>query len=369
MTNHKYRSKLGQDEPGTLNKLIQEMNWTKLRTAVHQFQEELKEVDQIRGWTTLHYLCAVPAVPNDIFKDVVELYPEAIKVKGKKWGQMPLHILCWNSQGKSVRKVEMLLKHMSPEDVLTETHFGGSALHCACASNAWLPVMERLIEANEKVVLVKTREYKQTALVSLWLSHLQTIQGHMHVAKILRGEEVQESDHFDKFWSKVLLMATTAFKLSPAYFSEAEADIEKYVLHGLQYLRAPLRIQQVAIKLHPEWASVAGADGNYPLHNVIIRRPFRIRDIDIIKDLVSAYPEAASKRNSNGKEPIFIALHERIAWDDGVEALVKAQPNILSSIDNQTRLYPFLLAASLGGKVAIETTYQLLCANPHLAKI
>jgi hypothetical protein len=190
----------------------------------------------------------------------------------------------------------------------------------------------------------------------------------LQVVRILKGETVEEN-HFAKFWQKVLLMATTAFKLSPTYSRDMEPDIEKYGLHGLQFLRAPLQLQQVAIKLHPEWVSVADGEGNYPLHHVVIRRPFRIKDVHLIRDLVTTYPEAASKRNAKGEEPIFIALRERMAWDAGVEALVKAQPDILSSLDSETGLYPFLLAASLDGEVAVETTYQLLCANPHLAKI
>ncbi|CAJ1954353.1 unnamed protein product [Cylindrotheca closterium] len=356
-----------QDDARTLAGLIEDMNWEKLRTAIHERKEELKEVDDSRGWTILHRLCALPPVPKDIFQSVVKLCPEATKVRDKKWGQTPLHVLCWNSQ-KTVGKIQILLQHMPPEDLLIGTHLGGSALHCACSGHAFLPVHQELIRANPKIVLVKSREYKHTALVALWQSHLNTIQGHMQVARILKGETVEER-HFKRFWEKVVLMATTAFKLSPTYSPEMNNDIERYALHGLQFLRAPLKTQQVAIKLHPEWVSVADSEGNYPLHNVIIRRPFRIKDIHLIKDLVAVYPEAASKRNARGDEPIFIALRERMAWDAGVEALVKAQPEILSSMDRETGLCPFLLAASLDGKVAVETTYQLLSENPHVAKV
>ncbi|KAL3944207.1 MAG: hypothetical protein SGBAC_001704 [Bacillariaceae sp.] len=356
-----------QHDTRTLTDLIEVMDWPKLRTAVHERPEEVKEVHELHGygWTILHFLCAVPPVPDDIFQSVVDLYPEATTVRGKRWGQTPLHVLCRNSQ-KSVRKVKILLKHMEPEDLLIGSVVGSSALHCACTSHAWIPVLHELIQANPKIVLTKTYE-QDTALVALFESHLRTIQGHLQIVRILEGETVEEN-HFTKFWEKVLLMAITAFKLSPTYSPEMESDIEKYGLHGLQFLRAPLQLQQVAIKLHPEWVSVSDSEGNYPLHNVVIRRPFRIKDVHLMRDLAIAYPEAASKRNAKGDEPIFIALRERMVWDAGVEALVKAQPEILSSTDRETGLYPFLLAASLDGKVAVETTYQLLCANPHLAK-
>ncbi|KAL3944206.1 MAG: hypothetical protein SGBAC_001703 [Bacillariaceae sp.] len=351
----------------TLKDLIGDMNWEKLRNTVRECKEELKEVDNRRGWTVLHYMCALPPVPRDLFRTVVELHPEATRVRDKKWGQTPLHVLCWNSQ-KSVSKVQILLEYMAKEDLMIRTHLGGSALHCACSGHAFLPVHQELIRANPEIVLVESHEYKHTALVALWQSHLNTIQGHMQVARILKGETVEEG-HFKRFWEKVVLMATTAFKLSPTYSREMKNDVERYTLHGLQFLRAPLKIQQIAIKLHPEWVSAVDSEGNYPLHNVVIRRPFRTKDVSLIKDLLAAYPGAASKQNIRGDAPIFIALRERIAWDAGVEALVEAQPEILSSMDRKTNLYPFLLAAFLDGKVAVETTYQLLCANPHVAKV
>lgn len=353
----------------TLTDLIEDMNWPRLRTAVHERQDELKVVNGLHGygWTILHFLCAVPPVPDDIFESVVELYPEATRIRGTKWGQIPLHVLCRNSQ-KSVHKVKILLKHMAPDDLLIKTHIGSSALHCACASHAWIHVLKELIQANPEIVLVETDEYKHTALVALWQSHLLTIQGHLQIARILKGVTVEEN-HFTKFWEKVILMATTAFKLSPYYNPEMNRNIERYALHGLQYLKAPLKIQQVAIKLHPEWVSVMDTAGNYPLHNVVLRAPFRSKFLHLITDLVAAYPGAASKCNGSGEQPIFIALREQIGWNEGIEALVKAQPDILSSIDQKTRLYPFLLAASLDGTHAVETSYQLLCTNPHLVKL
>eukprot|EP00980_Cylindrotheca_fusiformis_P004693 scaffold993_cov110-Cylindrotheca_fusiformis.AAC.3 len=355
------------DSSEPLIALIKDEKWATLRTEVHKRREELKEVDQRLGWTILHHLCDTPPVPADVFQDVVKLYPEATKVQGKSWGQTPLHILCRKSQ-KSLGKVEILLQYMAPEDLLIQNRFGGTALHSACASHAWIPVLRALIKANPSIVMARTPEYSHTALIALWQSHLQTIPGAMQVARILEGDEVCEN-HFRKFWEKVVLLATEAYKLSPAYDPNTDpTEVEKYTLHGLQYLRAPLKVHKVAIQLHPEWAAYPDSDGNYPLHHIVIQRPFRIKDIELITGLTEAYPEAASKRNKKGETPIFIALRERMSWNGGVGALVRAQPDILSTRDRETGLYPFLLAASLAGKVAVENTYELLAANPHLVK-
>lgn len=355
------------DSVQNLTALMDDGNWTTFRSSLYRRQEELKVVDEKSGWTILHHLCDIPPVPLDIFQNVVELYPDATKVRGKRWGPTPLHILCGKSQ-KSLSKVEILLKHMAPEDLLIRTHFGGTALHSACANHAWIPVLKALIRANPSIVMARTSEYSHTALTALWQSHLQTIPGAMQVARILEGDEVHEN-HFCKFWEKVILLATEAAKLSPAFDPNTNpGDIENYTLHGLQCLRAPLKVLKVAIKRHPQWAAYPDVDGNYPLHLIVIQRPFRIKDIELITDLTEAYPEAASTRNKEGEAPIFIALRERMSWNGGVGELVKAQPDILSSRDRTTGLFPFLLAASLTGKVAVENTYELLVANPHLVK-
>jgi hypothetical protein len=147
-----------------------------------------------------------------------------------------------------------------------------------------------------------------------------------------------------------------------------EGELHKFVLHGMLDLRGPLNMIKTAIKVHPDWARHADADGNYPLHLVVQRRPFNVKDIEIIRELLQAYPEAAGIRNENGDLPIHIAIRERMVWEEGLGEIVKANTDVLGIPDNQTNLYPFLLAGTLGGRVAVSTTYQLLLAKPHLVK-
>jgi hypothetical protein len=189
----------------------------------------------------------------------------------------------------------------------------------------------------------------------------------MQIARILEGDEVNEG-HFERFWEKVEFLARESFKLSPACPEDIDPSTTDYILHGLVHLRAPLNTMKVALKRNPKWASYADRDGNYPLHHVVIRRPFRVKDIDLIAELIRAFPEAAGKRNSEGHTPIFIAIRDRMVWGEGLEEIVKANTDVLATNDQETGLYPFLLAASLGGRVAVNTTYQLLCAKPYLVK-
>ena len=124
----------------------------------------------------------------------------------------------------------------------------------------------------------------------------------------------------------------------------------------------------MALKLNPSFAAKADSNGNYPLHHIIIRRPFRVKDVEIISKLLEAYPDAAGIRNNEGSAPLFIALKEKMGWEEGLGEIIKADSDTLSSRDMDTALYPFLLAASVGGRVAVNNTYNLLIANPHLIR-
>jgi ankyrin repeat protein len=351
----------------SLAQLIQLGEWDLVQSRCDSHPEQIKGyVDPLTGRTVLHDLCSNSPVPQDVFRQVVELYPEATKVQEKSYGATPLHILCWRCQ-RSVQKVEILLHHTSPEDLFLKNRFGGTALHSACGNHAGLPVIKVIVQKNPSIVMERTYEYDHTALTAVWHSHLQSIPGHMQIARILQGEDVQ-SGHFDRFWEKVEFLARESFKQCSACPKDIDPTTTNYVLHGLMNLRAPLTALKVAIKRNPEWASYADADGNYPLHHVVIRRPFRLKDTELITELIHAYPAAAGKRNNEGNAPIFIAVHDRMVWEEGLGKLVKADTDILAATDKETGLYPFLLAASLSGRVAVNSTYQLLSAKPHLVK-
>jgi hypothetical protein len=149
---------------------------------------------------------------------------------------------------------------------------------------------------------------------------------------------------------------------------DVEKELYKYVLHGLFDMKAPLNMMKTAVKVNPEWARQADADGNYPLHHVIMRRPFRVKDGELIREVLKAYPQAAGKRNNAGDLPVHIAIRDRMVWEEGLGDIVEANAEALGVPDASTNLYPFLFAASLGGRVAVNTTYQLLLVKPHLVK-
>jgi hypothetical protein len=93
-----------------------------------------------------------------------------------------------------------------------------------------------------------------------------------------------------------------------------------------------------------------------------------VKDVELIRELLHAYPDAASQRNNAGDLPIHIAIRDRMVWEEGLGDIVAANPDVVGVPEHHTNLYPFLLAASLSGRVAVNTTYQLLLAKPYLVK-
>jgi hypothetical protein len=162
----------GGQKDTSLPGLINENEWLLVRRRIKNNPEEVAGfIDASTGWTILHDLCSKPPTPEDIFRSVVELYPEAVMVQEKNYKATPLHVLCWSSQ-RSVRKVQILLEYLSPEDMMIRNRFGGTVLHSAAGSHAWLPVLKVLVEKHPPIVLERTHKYNHTALTALWHSHL-----------------------------------------------------------------------------------------------------------------------------------------------------------------------------------------------------
>ncbi|KAG7353655.1 ankyrin repeat domain protein [Nitzschia inconspicua] len=365
-----------QEEQQSIEALIEAGEWDTVTTFFQSHPEEIRgKINPSDGSTILHAICFISSSPDSLIELVVDTWPEAVTIQENRFGATPLHLLCWSSQ-RSRRKVEILLERMQPKDLLIRNRIMGStALHSACGNNAELPVLQAIVKKYPPVLLAKTFDQHSTALNAVWSSHLQTIPGHMQIARILKGDTVEEL-HFDRFWKKCTFLAMQSFKLSSACPKELpdnnddtqDSALYNYVLHGLLDLKGPLNMIKTAIKINPDWARHADADGNYPLHLIVQRRPFRVKDVELIRELLQAYPEAVEKRNSDDDLPIQIAIRERMVWEEGLGEIANTNTEILGILDNHTKLYPFLLAASLGGRVAVNTTYQLLLAKPHLIK-
>jgi len=352
--------------------LIKDGQWDLVRDWYEAHPEEIRgHIDPSNGSTTLHAICAIAAAPVSLIELVADTWPDATTIREKRYGATPLHLLCWTIQ-RHRRKVAVLLERMKPEDLMIRNEIlGSTVLHSACGSHADLSVLEAIIQKHPPILLAKTRD-QHTALHALWHSHIQSIPVHLQMAKILKYDKVpdeQLTGLFKSFMNKMNFLAMETFKLSsscPNPLETREEILSRYILHGLLDLKAPLNAMLLALKIHPESASYSDTEGNYPLHHAVTRRPFRLKYTKLLRELTKAYPEAAGRRNSAGYAPVHIAIRERMAWEDGLGEIVATDCDAVGLPDPQTGLYPFLMCASLGGNVAVNSVFCLLNAKPDL---
>jgi ankyrin repeat protein len=375
------------EELKSIPDLIKDGQWNLVRDWYEAHPEEIRgHVDPSNGSTVLHAICSISSAPLSLHEFVADVWPEALTIQEYKYGATPLHLLCWTIQRHS-KKIEVLLERMKPEDLMIRNRVSGSTiLHSACGNHADLSVVKAIVQKYPPVLLAKTFD-QHTALHALWHSHLTSIPVHMQIAHIMQknscsyhrnstndslSTRINEHDTgklFRRFLSKVYFLAMQSFKLSSACPNPLQAGEEKlsnYILHGLLDLKAPLNAILMALKLNPDLASYPDVEGNFPLHHAVIRRPFRVKYTKLLRELLIAYPKAAGRRNAAGDSPVHIAIRERMAWEDGLDQIVATDCSVLGLPDQQTGLHPYLLCASLGGNVAVNSVFCLLLAKPDL---
>jgi ankyrin repeat protein len=330
------------------------------------------------GWTKLHWLSSIGSTPPRLIDLVAKCNPDAVTLPDARYGDTCLHIACRNSQ-TSDEKVRILLKHLKDVDgILIRNHFGGTALHSAANHNATLGTLRLLVETNPRILKVTTREGLH-AVSALWHAYLQTIPGYMSVARVLQqggaSEEIDEP--FERFWSKVEYLASEYYCYTAVTHPRMGGRLERlhprrdddaqYVLHALLQNSVILNLLKVALLKRPRLALVPDTlAGNLPLHRLVSDRPYRLKEREALSDCLAAYLDATGRANHNGDYPLFIAIRNKIPWENGVDLLVQANPGIVGRRDRSTGLRAFQLAAAVGGKVAIESCFHLLLTRPDL---
>lgn len=348
-----------------LDSLIENQEWERAHNVLANNPNEAKRiVNPSLGWTKLHWLCSIGSAPQNLIQLAASLYPEAVCLPDHRYGDTPLHIVCRNSQTSSA-KLKILLDCITdPEGVLIRNRFGGTALHSASNHNAVIEAIQALVEANPRILRVTTHEGMH-AISALWTAYIQTIPGYMCVARTLKGESVTDN-YFSRFWKKMEFLATSYFLQSPNAPKRPVESTHRYVLHGLLQCHVLINNYKLALLKDPSLAQTSDANGNLPLHILVETRPFRLKEREALAVTINAFPKAASILNDAGDAPLFLAIRNKIPFENGLDELLNAGKAVIQQRDRETRLFPFQLAAVVGGKVALDSIYRLLTTQPDL---
>lgn len=386
--------------------------------------------------TKLHWLCSMGATPIRIIELVALSDPSTISIPDDdQYGDTCIHILCRNAQ-TSAHKVAILLQILKQTVVNNDeeelawllqrrNRFGGTALHSAANHNAVLEALRLLVSYSHGRILKVTTHDGIHAVTALWSAYTQTIPGHMKIVQILqrqqqkirhsKGSNDEDDDEYDpnhpsnvmfeRFWTKVEYLATQYFALSQACpikiinknrnkedsnsddgvdtndSTSRERYLCQFVLHGLLQCNVPIQLFQVCLQHRPLTIWTKDAHGNTPLHVLLENRPYRLKEGEAVKSLLSKMIMMASETNGSGADhidqypvnhnnesPLEIALQNKIPFDSAIHLLITVCPNSLRRRDPKTGLHPFLLAAHVGGGTvaAVDTTFRLLLAQPDL---
>ena len=66
---------------------------------------------------------------------------------------------------------------------------------------------------------------------------------------------------------------------------------------------------------------------------------------EIVKDVLTTNPQAASKLDRYGNLPLHVSLHTGRTWDSGIREIFEAAPHSINVRDHKSRQYPFMIAA------------------------
>ena len=345
--------------------LIEEQRWDELRSHLTEHPEEARRLlVPSKGQLHLHVLCSLGSTPSEVVTFVARLYPEAVTIPDTQYGDTPLHMAARHSQtsDRKIRGMLALLPGEQRQGVLLRNKFGGTVLHSAANHNAVLGVLQALVEVNPRLLNVSTHD-GIAPISALYTSYINTIPGYMTVARILKGEVGVASGHFERFWAKAVFMST-ANQTPPE-------DVPKHrmVLHGLLQGHNLVNFYKLALKWDASLASVKSSDGNLPLHVLVERRPFRLKEKEAITATLEANNTAAGVRNVHGDLPLFLAIRNKMPFHNGMDAILEASRSSVACRDPETKLLPFQLAAAVGGKVAVDNTFHILQTQPDLLSV
>ena len=336
---------------------IHENEWDSVQEYVENNPEVVREPLERGQGSLLHHLCSIGSTPTGLIELVSRLHPEAILEPDNRYRDTPLHMACRNSVTSSAKvqfMLDLLTTDAEQEALLHRNTFGGTVLHSAANHNSVLSVLEALVRKQPKLLRVRSLEgtYPITAL---WNAYVQTIPGYMAVARVLEGSlDASESRSFERFWEKLLFLAKE---------TAGAPDEDDALLHGILLSNGPQNCYQAALLLRPSACQYVDGDGNLPLHTLVMRRPYRLKERVVIEKTIEEYREAASVRNHLGETPLSLAIHNKLPWSQGTKLIAEAQPSQLCQRFGPW--YPFQYAALVGG-VEVDTIYELLRLQPDL---
>jgi ankyrin repeat protein len=378
----------------TLHRLVEDHQWVAALQRMTTHPHETQQVG-IQGRTPLHVACDNDAPPC-VVQALLNAWPEGADRVGTSH-MNPLHITC-SSPHASVDVVRVLLAGCRDPFKLTGAKDvdGDTSLHAACRCAAPMDVLLLLLQANP--ITVTWKDYEGlNPLMRLWVRYFVLV-GEQIISNIKQPSDL--TSDLVEAWEKSLLLLRVMDAMERRGRGEQVPAGPFRAVHAASSVNCPRCVVRIAMVLFPEELLRRDEQNRLPIHIAAVSPVYPVHDLrgegftledafidddpeaarpkkkksqskykepSVIDILLCGEPKAAGERDPNGQLPLHVAIMRGKTLDEGVQALVEAFPDALTTPDSQTNLYPFMLAASVGrGRGDCGTIYALLRAAPEL---
>jgi ankyrin repeat protein len=360
----------------TLIRHIKRRDWdgARLRALVYPWDAHYHtRSDKV---TPMHLLCLYRA-PLDLVELLLDANPDAL-VAHDSQGWTPIHLVILYGGNEEVAL--MLIRRGGAPAASLQSPDVGSPLHLACRHGASIAVMEEILQADLSMATTANENGTKPAEV-VWNQFVRNPENEVLIRVLHQGNKnALEDIECDQSAMDVLLKR---LQLLLQAAKQEESTDDSMMMHNLLSHHSALgdltQFLEIAVRLFPEQVEAMDDKGNFLLHiaassppvppTKYMRKPFALPK-DSIDILFRAYPAAASFTNHAGDLPLHLALQQgRRTWTTGISSLVEADSDALQLRDQNTQLYPFLLAAAFPSghdTKSLGTIFELLLACPHV---
>jgi ankyrin repeat protein len=386
------------DRPShTLLRLVEDHHWVAALQRITTHPRETQQVG-IQGRTPLHVACDHDAPPA-LIQALLSAWPEGAERVGTSH-MNPLHITC-SSPHASVDVVRVLLGGCRDSLMITGAKDvdGDTPLHAACRCAAPMNVLVTLLQANP--IPITWKDYEGlNPFYRLWVRYFVLVGEHI-ISNIKQPSDL--TGDLIEAWQKSLLLLQVMDAMENRGGGRQSQVAPFRAVHTASSVDCPRCVVRIATVMFPQELLRRDELNRLPIHIAAAAPVYCVHDLrgegfslddafidddpqqraarprkkeskykepSVIEILLSGEPAAASERDPHGQLPLHVAIMRGKTLDDGVQALVEAHPHALTTPDNQTNLYPFMLAASVGrGRGDCSTIYALLRAAPDLVNM
>ena len=312
--------------PGTLSKHhIEPMirrQWSKMLSWVTFHPDEVGRFVDHQGRTALHLACLYNA-PLYVMEAILFAAPHlAGRTNGED--ELPLH---WAIRlSLSTTKLRLLLQH-DPVGGFKQDKMGQSPL-----SIIW--------ERHEQDLSdVYSHEGKdKMVLLPCWIRMMEIVNAY-NGRNDGADSDKQSDDHNNDNIETCHTNAHDDENDQDPY----QHEHARYPLHAILQCPCPHPfVEFLVTTAFKDTLRQPDDQGNLPLHAAAYGQS----DVVVFRMLLNQYPQAAQKKNHQGRLPLHVAIASKAASFEAVQLLLSAYPSAVGCQDPLTGLYPFLLAAA-----------------------